>query len=54
MNIDGIGELIVENPQHNELYQISITNESTDWETGYVDDFDIEFVKLLQQVPESS
>lgn len=26
------------------LYKLTITNISTDWETGYVDDWDLEFV----------
>ena len=29
-----------------ELYSLQITNESRDWESGYIDDFDLEFVRV--------
>jgi len=31
------------------LYQLSVTNMSKDWETGYVDDYDLEFVKYVEK-----
>ena len=44
--IDNVGEILVDNPQHNALYQLSVVNITTDWETGFADDFDMEFVKI--------
>ncbi len=32
-------------PKNGGLYQLKITNVHTDWETGYVDDWDTEFVE---------
>lgn len=31
------------------IYQVEITNVSTDWETGYVDDYDLEFVPVNRE-----
>ena len=36
----------IEYPEHNALYELSVTNQSRDWESGVVDDYDIEFVKV--------
>lgn len=33
---------------HNKMYYLAITNESRDWETGIVDDFDLEFLEYLE------
>jgi hypothetical protein len=34
------------NAKNGTLYQLKVTNISTDWETGYVDDYDLEFVEV--------
>lgn len=31
-------------PPHDGIYQVLMTNVSTDWETGYVDDYDLTLV----------
>lgn len=31
------------------IYQLKITNVSTDWETGYVDDYDLEFILVNRE-----
>ena len=31
------------------LYTVQITNQSRDWETGYIDDYDTEIVLLKNQ-----
>ncbi len=33
---------------HGKLYQARVTNISTDWESGVVDDWDIEFVRVAE------
>lgn len=35
---------IVDDLQHGAVYQLKVTNIQTDWESGYADDWDIEFV----------
>ena len=40
--------IIPNNLEDGELYYLSVTNISTDWETGVVDDFDFMFVKYKQ------
>lgn len=41
--------VIFESGQIGELYQLKVTNISTDWETGYVDDYDLEFVRVEEK-----
>lgn len=36
--------IIIPQIEHGKLYTVAITNIHTDWETGYVEDYDIEFV----------
>jgi hypothetical protein len=36
----------VDKPEHNELYELKVTDTFTDWETGMVDEFYIGFVKI--------
>ena len=36
----GLGDV-----EHNGLYTINATNISRDWESGYVDDYDLELVR---------
>jgi len=36
---------IIKNISHGATYHVNIVNISRDWETGYVDDYDIEFVR---------
>ena len=31
------------------IFQLKITNVSTDWETGYVDDYDLEFILVNRE-----
>jgi hypothetical protein len=33
-------------PKHKGLYRLIITNESVDWESGYIDDFDLALVEV--------
>lgn len=41
------GELAVEpDLEHGALYEFKITRQYRDWETGYVDDFEMAFVKV--------
>lgn len=35
-------------PKDKSMYQLCITNVHTDWETGYTDDFDVEFVEYVE------
>ncbi len=37
-----------------ELYHLTVVNVSTDWETGYVDDFDLEFVEYKEHSEEDN
>jgi hypothetical protein len=37
---------IITKPEHDSLYRLAMTNVGTDWETGYVDSWDTEFIKL--------
>ena len=43
---DPIYQTILRNGDHGKLYELKVTGVSHDWETGIVDDWDIEFVKL--------
>jgi len=45
-----IGSMIIPEIEHGKLYEVIVTNESRDWETGYVDDYDLEVVLLNQGV----
>lgn len=36
----------LEDVAHGALYELKVTGYSRDWETGYVDDVDVEFVKI--------
>lgn len=38
--------ILPQNPSSNKLYGLRVINESTDFETGYVDSFDMEFYEL--------
>ena len=42
--------VIIPEIEHDELYTVVVTNISKDWETGYVDDWDLEVVLLNQGV----
>ena len=37
---------IIDNIEHGALYELKVTNVSVDYESGYADDWDIEFVKI--------
>ena len=37
---------IIQNIEDGATYRLSVVNESRDWESGHVDDYDFEFVKL--------
>lgn len=37
---------IMDNIIDGAIYELRVTNESTDWETGHVDDYDLEFFKI--------
>ena len=34
--------------ENGKLYSCCVTNESRDWETGYIDDYDIEFYEVKE------
>lgn len=36
----------IDHVEHGALYQLRMTNISTDWESGYVDDWELEFIKV--------
>lgn len=36
----------MEHLRHDHIYELKATNLSKDWETGYVDDWDLEFVEI--------
>ncbi len=38
--------LIFDNPKKDQLYTLMVTNISTDWESGHVDDYDLEFIEV--------
>lgn len=44
--IERTDAIIMPEIENGALYTVRVTNQSTDWETGYVDDWDIEIVKL--------
>ena len=44
-----IGSMIMPSIEDGKLYTVRITNQSTDWETGYVDDYDTEVILLNNQ-----
>jgi hypothetical protein len=37
---------VVQDAENGALYTLAVANESRDWETGIVDDWDLEFVKI--------
>lgn len=39
---------IIHEGQHGKLYTVRVTNISTDWETGFVDDWDLEFIEYKE------
>lgn len=46
---DGYGSNIELGEENQALYQLKVTNTSTDWESGMVDDWDIGFVKYNEE-----
>lgn len=36
---------IIQHPNHGAIYSLRIVNISRDWETGYIDDYDLEFIE---------
>ena len=40
--------LILPEIEHGALYSLRVTNESRDYESGYVDDYDLEFYKIKE------
>ena len=48
---EGIGNErlpIIDNIQDNALYEVAVENESRDWETGYIDDYDLVLVPFVE------
>jgi len=41
---------VIQKFEHNALYELKITNVFTDWETGYAEDWDLEFVMVEEEV----
>lgn len=41
--------LITDEPEHNALYKLDITNVSRDWESGLIDDYDLKLVRVEEQ-----
>jgi hypothetical protein len=41
----GKADPIIHDGKHGKLYEVVITNVSTDWETGYVDGYDLKMVE---------
>jgi len=39
---------IIKDIEDQALYKLGVTNVQTDWETGYVDSWDMEFIKLTK------
>ena len=39
---------IIENIEHGAIYSLQVVNQSREWETGIVDDWDIEFIKCVK------
>ena len=37
---------VINDLEHGALYRLEITNVQTDWESGYADDWDLEFVRV--------
>ena len=46
------GEGVMFDGVQDKLYQLMVTNISTDWESGHVDDSDLEFVKCEEPIHE--
>ena len=44
------GSCVMTDAQPGGIYKLAITNVSTDWETGYVDDYDLSFIKVNREV----
>ena len=40
--------LDLENAVHGKLYRLTTVNESKDWETGYVDEFDLKIIEYKE------
>ncbi len=40
--------LNLEEAEHSKLYTVQIVNERRDWETGHVDDFDLQLTKIKE------
>ena len=40
---------IIKNIEDGELYELKVVNIQKDWETGYADDWDLEFVKIVKE-----
>lgn len=49
---DGRGAIMPEIPNPNKMYKLEYTNIGYDWETGYVDDWEMEFVEFKDEVLE--
>lgn len=43
---DGLSLPIIDNIEDGALYRLKVVNESMDWETGIIDDYDLQFVKI--------
>ncbi len=39
-------EIILPRIEHGALYTLKVTNVKRDWETGFIDGYDVEFVKI--------
>lgn len=42
----GVESIVCKTFKEGALYRLEMTNMSKDWETGYVDDYDLEFVEI--------
>jgi len=47
-DIELVKKIINFNDVKDGIYEIISINESTDWETGYIDDYDYKLVKLIE------
>lgn len=47
--IDSGTPVIIDSPENGAIYQLKMVNLSTDYETGYVDDWDLEFIKVQEK-----
>lgn len=41
--------MVPEKIEHNALYRLDATHFSRDWESGWVDDWDLEFIKISEE-----